>query len=195
MSRPSAPETVVPRTTPLLAELVAEIREVVQRGLPPEPTAHLAAERLAPSLGRPDLLTTEQCAGDADRYRQHLLHAEPDGSFSLVALVWLPGQRTEIHDHVSWCVTGVHQGQEHERRYRLMTDGRTARLVRAEDVRNPPGALAAFAPPGDIHQVSNSGTTKAISLHIYGADISRLGSSVRRIYLPPEGDGDVGGDV
>jgi predicted metal-dependent enzyme (double-stranded beta helix superfamily) len=36
-------------------------------------------------------------------------------------------------------------------------------------------------PPGDIHRVRNSGTTTAISVHIYGTDISRL-SSVRRYY-------------
>lgn len=176
------------RTTPLLGGLVADVREVVQRGFPPELTVHLVAERLAPSLGLPGLLTAEQCEGDPERYRQHVLHAEPDGSFSIVALVWLPGQQTEIHDHVSWCVTGVHEGREHERRYRLMTDGRTARLILTGDVENPAGAIAAITPPGDIHRVRNSCTTKAISLHIYGADIARLGTSVRRIYQPPEGD-------
>jgi 3-mercaptopropionate dioxygenase len=41
------------------------------------------------------------------------------------------------------------------------------------------------APPGDIHQVRNDGTENAISLHIYGTDISRLGSSVRRVYRQP----------
>jgi predicted metal-dependent enzyme (double-stranded beta helix superfamily) len=42
--------------------------------------------------------------GDPATYRCHLLHAEPDGSFSVVALVWRPGQATPIHDHVTWCV-------------------------------------------------------------------------------------------
>ncbi|MGW7005371.1 cysteine dioxygenase [Streptomyces sp. NPDC054933] len=186
MASPPAPDAVGMRTTPLLDGLVAEVREVVQRGLPPEPTAHLVAERLAPSLGACGLLTAEQREGGSDRYRQHVLHAEPDGSFSIVALVWLPGQQTAIHDHVSWCVAGVHEGQEHERRYRLMTDGRTARLIPTEDAVNPAGAVAAFAPPGDIHRVRNCGTTKAISLHIYGADIAGLRTSVRRIYQPPE---------
>nr|WP_258015970.1 cysteine dioxygenase family protein [Streptomyces sp. AJS327] len=168
--------------------LVADVREVVDRGLPPDVTAYLVGERLAPYLGDPGLLTEEQRAGDPDRYRQHLLHAERDGSFSLVGLVWLPGQHTSIHDHVSWCVTGVHQGEEHERRYRLLPAeeaGGAARLIATEDVRNPTGAVCGFAPPGDIHRVWNACTEKAISLHIYGADISRLGSSVRRVYDLP----------
>ncbi|WP_035841510.1 cysteine dioxygenase family protein [Kitasatospora azatica] len=188
MTSPTASGAVVARTTPRIDDLVAEIREVIQRGLPPELTAHLVGELLAPVLDTADLLTADQREGDPDGYRQHVLHAERDGSFSIVALVWLPGQQTQIHDHVSWCVTGVYEGQERERRYRLMTDGRTSRLVPTEDVVNPTGAIAAFAPPGDIHRVRNSCPTKAISIHVYGADIARLGTSIRRIYRAPEGE-------
>ncbi|MFG2755365.1 cysteine dioxygenase [Streptomyces wuyuanensis] len=180
------PATVTaPPATARLRSLVAEIRETVNRGLPPEPTAYMVAERLLPHLGRTDLLTDAQCEGDPGNYRQHVLHAEGDGGFSVVALVWLPGQRTPVHDHVSWCVTGVHRGEEHERRYRLVPHGPTARLVATGDVVNPAGTVAAFAPPGDIHLVSNSGTDLAVSLHVYGADIARLGTSIRRVYDLP----------
>lgn len=186
-----------PRTTARLDALVGEVREVVARGMVPDVTAYLVGEKLAPHLGTgtgtgtgggDSLLTPEQHEGDPEHYRQHLLHAESDGSFSVVALVWLPGQCTPVHDHVSWCVTGVHQGEEHERRYRLLPaeePGGSARLVATEDVVNPVGAVCGFAPPGDIHKVWNGCRDKAISLHIYGADISRLGSSVRRVYELP----------
>ncbi|MET9730251.1 cysteine dioxygenase family protein [Streptomyces sp. NPDC006458] len=174
------------RTTDRLGTLLAGLREDVGRGLPPDLTAHLVGERLAPHLGAPDLLTDEQRQSDPARYRQHLLHAEHDGSFSVVALVWLPGQATSVHDHVSWCTTGVHQGRERERRYRLLpaADG-AARLVANADVVNEQSEFCGFAPPGDIHRVWNAGPSTAISLHVYGADISRLGSSVRRVYHLP----------
>lgn len=176
------------RTTERLDALVKDVREAVGRGLPPDVTAYLVGEKLAPHLGAPDLLAPAQYEGDPDDYRQHLLHAETDGSFSIVALVWLPGQATPVHDHVSWCVTGVHQGEEHERRYRLVPAepaGGSARLVATEDVVNPEGSVCGFAPPGDIHRVWNGGEGKAVSLHLYGADISRLGTSVRRYYELP----------
>ncbi|GGT05086.1 hypothetical protein GCM10010271_03900 [Streptomyces kurssanovii] len=185
---PTAPRAfTAPRTTERLDALIAGVREVVGRGLPPDPTAYLVGERLAPHLGAPDLLTAEQRQSDPDRYRQHLLHAEHDGSFSVVALVWLPGQGTSVHDHVSWCTTGVHEGREQERRYRLLpaaADG-TARLVATGDVVSGQGEFCGFAPPGDIHRVWNPGPSTATSLHVYGADISRLGSSVRRVYALP----------
>lgn len=37
----------------------------------------------------------------------------------------LVGQTTPIHDHVSWCVTGVYRGREHETRYRMERDAKT----------------------------------------------------------------------
>ncbi|GHC65390.1 hypothetical protein GCM10010507_48750 [Streptomyces cinnamoneus] len=172
-------------TTARLDQLVGDVREAVGRGLPPDTTAYLVGERLAAHLGAPDLLTPEQREGDPERYRQHILHAETDGSFSLVALVWMPGQQTSVHDHVSWCVTGVHEGTESERRYRLVPDGTTARLVATEDVVNHQGDVCGFAPPGDIHRVRNACSSVAISIHVYGADVARLGSSVRRVYDLP----------
>lgn len=187
LDAPFMTTTTPARTTARTAALVSEIRTVVDRGLAPDLTAYLVGERLAPHLGMPGLLTAEQCEGHPDRYRQHVLHAEPDGSFSVVALVWLPGQETAIHDHVSWCVAGVHEGEESELRYRLVPATPTggARLVATEHVVNGPGEVCGFAPPGDIHKVRNSCRTKAISLHVYGADVVRLGSSVRRVYTLP----------
>ncbi|MEU1668853.1 cysteine dioxygenase family protein [Streptomyces sparsogenes] len=188
MTTPTASAPPLLYATPRVSAFVDEVREAVRRGLAPDLTAHLVAERLAPHLGAPDLLTPDQRQGDPATYRQHLLHAEPDGSFSVVALVWLPGQRTAIHDHVSWCVAGVHEGQERERRYHLVPDGTTSRLVAVAEVTNPRGSAAGFAPPGDIHRVWNAGAGTAISIHVYGADVSRLGSSVRRVYEPPKGE-------
>lgn len=72
-----------PRVTESIDAFVGEVRDVVGRGLAPDPTARLVGERLVPYLGAPDLLTEAQCEGDPGRYRQHLLHAEPDGSFSV----------------------------------------------------------------------------------------------------------------
>jgi predicted metal-dependent enzyme (double-stranded beta helix superfamily) len=166
-------------TLPWIDDLAAGIHRVLRRDLPPLATARHVADLLGPLLGRPGLLTAEQQAGDPRGYRQHLLHASPDGPFSVVALVWLPGQHTAVHDHVCWCVAGVHEGQETERTYRL---DRTDQLVPDGSVVNPTGALSALAPPGDIHRVGNTGPAKAISLHVYGADLSRLGSSIRRVY-------------
>src|SRR5436305_8239794 len=97
-----------------LSPLVAGIRTAVERHAGWAETAQLVAGQLRRHLPTPDVLTAEQRLGSPDGYRAHHLHVEPDGSFSIVALVWRPGQVTRIHDHVTWCVFGVIQGVEHE---------------------------------------------------------------------------------
>jgi len=165
-----------------LGNLIGAVRSVTQRRLGWGHTATLVAERLRRHLPTPDILSADQLAGDPDRYSCHLLHAEGDGSFSVVALVLRPGQATPIHDHVTWCVFGILQGAEQEERYLLRHDGR---LKQVGVTTNVAGDVAGVAPPGDIHRVRNSGVETAVSLHIYGTDISRLSSSVRRIYDAP----------
>ena len=130
-----------------------------------------------PRAGVPttDVLTPAQRLGSPDDYCAHNLYVEPDGSFSIVALVWRLGQFTRIHDHITWCALGVIQRVEHEERF----DADLNLIGRYE---NRVGDVSGFAPPGDIHRVHNTGDTTAMSIHIYGTDLSRVGSSARRYY-------------
>jgi 3-mercaptopropionate dioxygenase len=178
----SSPAAVL---VPGLAPVVSAVRATVLAGGDWAQTARLVAADLRANLPGPEILTEAQREGDPAAYRSHLLHAEPDGSFSIVAMVWLPGQVTSVHDHVTWCVFGVLQGVEHEELFALSGDGR--RLIRAGSADNRTGEISGFAPPGDIHRVRNVGDGVTISLHIYGADISRLGCSIRREYDLPIG--------
>jgi 3-mercaptopropionate dioxygenase len=166
-----------------LDELVTAVRAVVEKHADWRETARLVAAELERCLPTADVLTPEQRIGDPKHYRSYPLHTEPDGSFSVVALVWRPGQVTPIHDHVTWCVFGVVQGVEHEELFLL--DAERACLVEAGTKTNEAGDVSGFAPPGDIHRVRNVGAGTAISLHIYGTDVSRIGSSVRRYYDQP----------
>jgi predicted metal-dependent enzyme (double-stranded beta helix superfamily) len=159
------------------------VRAVVSEQADWQQTAQLVAGELRRHLPTPEILPAEQRVGDPDTYQSHLLHVEPGGAFSIVALVWRPGQVTPIHDHVTWCVFGVLQGVEYEEVFTL--DEKGERLVPAGDNSNATGEVSGFAPPGDIHRVRNVGEGTAISLHIYGTDVSRIGSSVRRYYDLP----------
>ena len=163
------------QTLTQLDHLVAGVRLAVGVQATPAETAQLVAARLRRHLPTPDVLSAEQRAGSPDGYQSHTLHIEPDGSFSIIAVVWRPGQLTRIHDHLTWCVVGVIQGSEHEELF-------DADLNLIGESENPVGDVTGFAPPGDIHRVHNVSDETAISLHIYGTDVTRTGSSVRRFY-------------
>jgi predicted metal-dependent enzyme (double-stranded beta helix superfamily)/dihydrofolate reductase len=158
-----------------LSPLVAGIRTAVDSHADWAETAQLAADQLRRHLPTPDVLTAEQRLGSPDGYRSHTLHVEPDGSFSIVALVWRPRQFTRVHDHITWCAFGVIQGVEHEELFDA--DGN---VIGRSD--NHVGDVSGFAPPGDIHRVRNTADPTAISIHVYGTDVTRVGSSARRYY-------------
>jgi 3-mercaptopropionate dioxygenase len=179
----SAVQQITTRETAGLGELVSAVREAAGRHADWHETSRLVAAALRRRLPSAEVLTAEQRRGDADGYRSHVLHTEPDGSFSIVALVWRPGQVTPIHDHVTWWVFGVVQGVEYEELYRL--DEERGVLVERGVSTNEAGDVSGFAPPGDIHRVRNMGDDTAISIHVYGTDVSRIGSSVRRYYDQP----------
>ena len=163
--------------------LVQAVGTEVRRGFDWQQTADLVAGALRAGLPAPAaLLTASLRRGDPACYQSHLLYAEPDGSFSISAMVWLPGQQTPVHDHVAWCVTGVLQGHEYEEIFTLTTGGTLKLTARTQ---HAAGTVSGFAPPGDIHRVRNTGTGIAVSMHVYGADISRLGNSIRREYPHP----------
>jgi 3-mercaptopropionate dioxygenase len=166
-----------------VASLAAAVRDAVGKHADWSDTAELVASALERHLPSPSILTPEQRTGDPEAYKSEVIHSEPDGSFSIVALVWRPGQVTPIHDHVTWCVFGVIQGMESEELFELDEQGTC--LVEAGNRVNRTGDVSGFAPPGDIHRVRNGGDRTAISIHIYGTDVSRVGSSVRRYYDLP----------
>jgi len=152
------------------------VRTAVARHLDWEQTAqHVAAQLRRHLPAAEDVLTPEQRLGDPERYTGHTLHVEPDGSFSIIAIIWRPGQITRIHDHMTWCVFGVLQGTEHEEVF----DADLNLIARTQGA---VGDVNGFAPPGDIHRVHNTGAETAISIHVYGTDVTRIGSSARRYY-------------
>ena len=154
-----------------------------EEGYEDEAVAESVACALARLVAEPGWLAEEHGRGWPDRYRQHVLYVAPDGGFSVVALLWQPGQRTPIHDHVSWCVVGVYEGEEEETRYRLHEGVGGRFLVLDERERTRRADVTTLIPPDeDIHEVANAGTGKAISIHVYGAGIGRLGSSINRTF-------------
>jgi predicted metal-dependent enzyme (double-stranded beta helix superfamily) len=160
----------------LLAELARLFRELLAvPGLLP------SALEGSPNAGAPQPERGSYPAG----YTQHLLYATDRGPFSLVALVWRPGARTPVHDHLTWGLAGVYCGVERETRYRWVDrPGGRSGLQPVATRELGQGEVVPILPPEDIHRVENPTAALAVSLHLYGLDLRATPrvSSVRRIY-------------
>ena len=161
-----------------IAAFVVDIEEVIAHQTDPHIVTVEVERHLIQLLQTPELLTTEQRKPDPQQYCPHIITVAPSGHFTVVALVWLPGQQTAIHDHIAWCVVGVLEGIESETRYTLRTNDTGDRwLYPGDSEMMTTGMVARLVPPEEnIHYVRNAGTETAISLHIYGANLQSVAS-------------------
>lgn len=172
---------------PYLTEFIQQMDSTVEQIDEPHDVATRTETYLANLIEHPEFLDARHRVPAADRYQQHLVHVHPEGKYSIVALVWRPGQETPVHDHRCWCVVGVLQGRETETRYRLYEDAGALILAVTHETTYQPGEVCALVPPDeDIHRVANGGTNGlTISMHIYGADVAKLGTSINHVFDQP----------
>jgi predicted metal-dependent enzyme (double-stranded beta helix superfamily) len=128
----------------------------------------------------PILLTAEQCLACPDSYARHVLHADPQGRFTILALVWSGGQFSPVHAHDTWCAYAVHRGALTETLFRFDAGAAQVTPLRTETRR---AGYGCFARSGleQIHRLGNAGLEPAISIHVYGVDAVQVCSHVNRV--------------
>ena len=177
---------------PALASFIERMDRLVATTNDDHRIADVTSEHLAELLDQPRFLEDADRASSEDGYTQHVVHVHPQGLYSVVSLVWRPGQATPIHDHRCWCVVGVLRGQEREERFTLHEDDGDQWLSEHAVSHYRPGQVCALVPPDEnIHRVVNEADETSISIHVYGADIDACGTSINRTFeLPVRADGD-----
>jgi predicted metal-dependent enzyme (double-stranded beta helix superfamily) len=164
-------------STQKLLDFVQGITRLIESG-PPEDTIIGAGRDLLATLVSTDDWLPEQFARPHPQYyQQYLLYADPLDRLSIVSFVWGPGQKTPVHDHLTWGLVGSLRGRERETTYARQADGTylatgTA-LLRA-------GETTAVSPAiGDVHEVANDLADQvSISIHVYGRNIGRVNRHV-----------------
>jgi predicted metal-dependent enzyme (double-stranded beta helix superfamily) len=98
-----------------------------------------------------------------------LLHTEP--GLTVLHTVVNPGFISPPHDHRTWAVIGVYDGQEDNTFFRLLAGSRTIEPIGRCILR--PGEVMSLGIEA-IHQITNPLTTKLIALHVYGKNIFEI---------------------
>jgi predicted metal-dependent enzyme (double-stranded beta helix superfamily) len=109
-------------------------------------------------------------------YRRHQVVTDEAYGFTVVVLLWEPGACTPIHDHDTWCVYGLLQGRLEVTNYGVVEDDGVG-LIRLREVSREQldaGILGDNRDPTtEVHRVRNTGSERAISLHVYGCDLTK----------------------
>ena len=113
-------------------------------------------------------------------YTRHILHADPQGRFTVVGLVWGPKQCSPIHAHYTWCAYRILAGELIEGFYQWDSAQRHAYLM-SQFTREPGYSACGHAGLEFIHRIGNQATEPAVSIHVYGMDSGRIGTHVNRV--------------
>jgi predicted metal-dependent enzyme (double-stranded beta helix superfamily) len=138
---------------------------------------------LAALVQEDDWLPDEFAKPHPLHYQQYLLYADPLDLFSIVSFVWGPGQKTPVHDHMTWGLIGILRGQERDTHYFKQPDGSfkpgaTTDLLSGQVVHVSPSTH-------DVHEVANFYTDQvSIGIHVYGGNIGRIH---RHVFDPSTG--------
>ena len=161
-----------------VALLMAEIGEAC--GGPADAMGRHIKEALRVAAASPDILLPEWRVPCAGCYARHMIGCDPAGRFTVLSLVWSPGQCSPPHAHDIWCAYAVVESTLTETLFTF--DAARGIAVPAGTVARAPG-YACFAGPGleQIHRLAKAGVVPAISIHVYGVEGSRVGTHVNRL--------------
>jgi len=111
-----------------------------------------------------------------DSYARRLLHRDPAGRYSVLVMVWDRGQGTALHDHAGmWCVECVYRGRIRVTSYSVRGGDPETGVVQFEketQIHAGPGEAGALIPPFEYHVLENAEQTPAVTLHVYGGDMT-----------------------
>lgn len=161
-----------------IAVLAGEIGAALDRPVDERSSRIVTALQLAAAT--PDLLSAQQTTACAQSYARHVLHADRDGRFTILALVWGPGQFSPVHAHHTWCAYAVHANVLTETLYSYDPDIAAASPLRTAERRAGYGCHGE-AGLDQIHRLGNDHDRPAISIHIYGVDGANVTTGVNRV--------------
>lgn len=157
--------------TQALPELIRALTRAVAEQ-PCDGTRCSAVETLLTRYAHAALLPDALQTPDPEHYARHLVHRDPLGRFSMIAMVWSPGQGTLLHDHGGlWVVECVMRGKVEVRSFDLIEDAPRLDFECVEVVRATVGEAGHLVPPHDQHIIHNAFDEIAVTLHVYGGDL------------------------
>ena len=159
-----------------MQRLVEDIRRVVARGPVDREAIAALEDRVREALPR---LRQEGLGKEPIQPGRYLCYRDADYGFVVMVLVWGKGDKTPIHDHGIWGVEAVLKNSLKVTNYdESETDPQPlGSLVLSE------GAVMHNMPPArDIHRVEHFAGDVAMSLHIYGKEMTG-----NRSFVPGEG--------
>lgn len=174
----SIPPTMAkPKNTldPRLARYIERVRAITIERLSPVGKLRRVEEAARELVAGPLRIGAEHRCVPQRGYGRNLIYRDARSGFVVIAMVWPPNSGGRPHDHGTWGVVAVAEGEVEITNFERDDDGSDpvfAVLRPLGSVRAAPGAIATVLPPHeDFHAVRNALPDRtAVTLHTYGRE-------------------------
>lgn len=133
-----------------------------------------------------EILDDEHMAPADGQYARRLVHKDPEGIYSVVAMVWDIGQGTALHDHAGeWCVECVYRGKIRVTSFDLIgsPDDEIVQFKAEDSVLAGVASAGALIPPFEYHVIENAVKDgPSVTVHVYGHELTEC-----NIFVPCDG--------
>lgn len=155
---------------PLLAAFIDDVHAIIDRATTLEYQIGEISDRmrhLMPRWKMPDPRYKRMQRGAY--YGSYILYLSDDAGLVVVLDTFASGQSTPIHNHRTWGVVALMEGNECSELYLPTSDlsGPPLLLSKSE---SRPGDITYF-PETTMHRLCTQGGVDSVSLHVYGADV------------------------
>lgn len=165
------PETPAREANFTLADLVRRIEPVAIRA----DIQGVRAVIESAIRNHPGFLPARFLVSKEESYARREIYEDPKGRFSILAMVWAPGQGTPLHDHGGlWVVEAVYQGLVNVFNYDSLGvhDG-LHQFALSEERLDAPGVSDCRVAPEEHHVLRNTTNEVAVTIHIFGGILER----------------------
>ena len=151
---------------------MVQIEEAVRRHDPTRICSGVKAALEELTAGGATWIPGDYFTGSETDYARKLLHQCPEKTYSIMLMVWQPGQGTAIHDHAGkWCVECVVRGEIEIISFDHTEDGDTHRFAETDRLTAHTGEVGILIPPNEYHLIRNVTDRPAATVHVYEGEM------------------------
>lgn len=121
-----------------------------------------------------DFIPEELTKPHPEHYARRLVHKDPAGRYTVLAMIWGKGQGTKLHDHAGkWCVECVYRGRIRVVSYDLVDEKDDILYFKEEqEIFAGVGEAGALIPPYEYHTIENTLEDPTVTIHVYSGELT-----------------------
>lgn len=157
---------------PRLKSFIASIDQIVKTETDEQVITSKVAEEMKALMKHEGIIPEAYRKPNPTKYTLYPLYVAPDNSFSIASAVWDVGQSTPVHDHRTWGVIGIVQGEEYEAHYDFSPNTKPTKVMERH-LRKGDVAVCCTSDQ-DVHKVSCASSEPCVGIHVYGGNIGEI---------------------